>query len=127
MSDRPAAISSHESYLTLAEASKLLPPIHGRRIHVSTLWRWCHKGRYGITLEYACMGRRMVTTYEAIQRFFIALAKHDISQCESSYPSVRRKTMRCTPAQRQRAMDEANAILVRAKIIPAARREPAPP
>lgn len=109
----------NEQLITLTEASKMLPSIGGKHIHVSTLWRWCRIGRYGITLEYVCMGRRIMTTYAAIQRFFIALTQPK----QSPAVSYRRKTKPRTTAQRQREMDEATAILVRAGIIPLTSRE----
>jgi hypothetical protein len=67
----------NEKLITLTEASKLLPQVNGKRIHVSTLWRWCHKGHRGIRLEYLRVGIKIATSFEALQRFLIALTKLD--------------------------------------------------
>ena len=115
-----------EKLITLTEASKLLPQVDGKRIHVSTLWRWCRRGRHGITLDYLRVGSKIVTTQEAMQRFFIALTQLDENHPQAFIStSVRRKNKPRSQAQRQREMDEANAILVRAGIIQPARQEAA--
>lgn len=118
----------NETLLTLAEASKLLPRVSGKRIHVSTLWRWCKKGLHGTRLEYLRVGSKIVTTSEALQRFFSTLAKLDENQPQyPTYKPARMRNRRNSDASRQRDIDDAQSVLVRAKIIPTAPREVAKP
>jgi hypothetical protein len=42
----------------------------GKRINVSTLWRWATVGVRGITLETIMAGGTRATSLEAIERFF---------------------------------------------------------
>lgn len=65
-------------YLTLAEASKLVPG----RPHPSCLWRWCRKGvqtRGGerIRLQHHRLGSRIFVTLEWLRLFGEELAKAD--------------------------------------------------
>ena len=66
-----------ENLITLAEAAEHLPRINGRRIHVSSLHRWRVNGIRGIRLETRRLGRRVVTSVEALERFSRALAELD--------------------------------------------------
>jgi hypothetical protein len=111
----------NETLVTLTEAAKLLPRISQNKVHVSTLWRWCHIGLWGVYLEYLYVGGRITTSLEALQRFFIALTENSHRTKKSSCLKNRRHL---SDAARQRSIDEANAILVRAGIArPSARRE----
>jgi len=60
-----------EKLLTLAEASRRLPAVDGRRVSLTTLWRWCTKGvgPVKVKLDHVRIGRRMCTTEEAVHRF----------------------------------------------------------
>lgn len=58
-----------ESILGLVSASKHLPEIEGRRPHLSTVWRWIHRGIKGAKLESVRIGGRVYTSKEAIDRF----------------------------------------------------------
>ena len=59
-----------ERSLTLAEAAKLLPPLRGgKRVHLATLYRWVQRGVAGVRLESVRLGRTVVTSREALQRF----------------------------------------------------------
>ena len=109
-----------ETLLTLNEAAEQLPRISHKKVHVSTLWRWCHLGLNDIHLDYLNIGHRIFTSDEALQRFFIALTENSHRRKKSSY---RRNHRRSNTAARQRSIEEANAILVRAKIIQPAPRE----
>jgi len=46
-----------------------------RRLHISTLFRWCQRGIRGHRLEYVQMGGTKVTTEAALQRFFARLSE----------------------------------------------------
>ena len=59
-----------EQLLTLSEAARALPRLRGdRKVHVSTLYRWIKRGVRGVRLESVKIGRTLVTSREALQRF----------------------------------------------------------
>jgi hypothetical protein len=59
-----------EPLITMAEAARFTPSRRaGRRVAVSTVWRWATNGVSGVKLETACMGGSRFTTREALQRF----------------------------------------------------------
>lgn len=66
-------ILDQEQGLTLAQAAKSLPGSPSP----STVWRWCRRGVGGVRLEYRRMGRNIVTTRAAIQRFVDELTRRD--------------------------------------------------
>jgi len=104
-------------YLTLSQAAKRLPRTNGRRIHSSTLWRWCRKGCKGVRLPYFRVGRSIMVTEDGLNRFFTELAKVDDTSGSSNFKSNRRKRRRPTNLKRQRAIQESEVILRRAKIL----------
>jgi len=69
--------TTRETLLTLAQAAKAIPAIDGRRLHVSSLWRWARKGLNGTRLDYVRVGRRVLTSRESLDRFFNAVAAAD--------------------------------------------------
>lgn len=100
-------------WITLTEAAKLLPRIDGRKVAVSTLWRWCRKGLRGVTLEYTRVGRRICTSHQALLRFFTQLAEHDDRRPPKTPAHLtRRRPISARRRQRQlaaadRALEEA--------------------
>ena len=108
-----------ENLITLQEASRLLPRVNGKRINLSTLWRWCRKGLRGVNLEYLRVGSKIVTTHEAMQRFFTVLAQADKTGQTSSTANRKHRPRPTNSAARQQALAEANTILVRAGILKA--------
>ena len=68
---------ANEKPLTLSQAARMLPELGGRPLHPSTIWRWCRKGVGGVKLEYCKIGRRIVTTKEAVVRFSNNVAEAD--------------------------------------------------
>lgn len=104
-------------YLTLTDATKILPRKNGSRIHPSTLWRWCRLGCKGIRLQYVRVGRAVMVTESGLNQFFSSLAAVDFTQKSQPEhrPTIRKRQQRSQ--YRQTAIDEANAILVRAGII----------
>ncbi len=110
--------TSLSPYLTLSEAAKRLPRNNGRRVHTSTLWRWCRKGCHGVKLQYVRIGRSIRVTEAGLNHFFTELAKLDTAAPASSARGTsRRKRRRTTDAQRQAAQHDAEAVLRRAKIL----------
>ena len=109
------AIDIHnETIVSLTEATKILPKVNGKRPAISTLWRWCRKGLHGVHLEYVRVGRNIVTSREALNRFFVALAEAD-KPLDNAQPA-KPKSAQTKPARRQRALDAADQVLERAGI-----------
>ena len=72
-----------DSPLTLTEAAAVVPALRGKRLHVSTLWRWARRGckaRNGqiVRLEHGRVGGQITTTRAALDRFYVALAENDL-------------------------------------------------
>lgn len=102
-----------EEILSLAEATRALPKIDGKRPHISTLWRWARKGLCGVQLEYVRLGRRICTSREALSRFAQHLAEADGEPAEHRAISKSRPR---TEAQRREAVARAEAELEAAGI-----------
>jgi hypothetical protein len=98
-----------EDALTLTEACKVLPRgRNGARPQLSTLLRWILEGVRGldgrlVRLEAVRLGRKWVTSRQALQRFTAALT----STLENSPTPPRPRT----PGQRQRASERAEREL----------------
>jgi len=104
-------------YFTLTEASHRLPRVDGRRIHPSTVWRWCRKGLYGVSLEYIRVGHKVMVNAEGLNRFFTKLAQADEEAMkEPSLKRPRRRKSRSIRSQQQ-SQEEAQALLRRAGIL----------
>ena len=74
-----------DDVLRLSEAAKILPRgRHGKKIHVSTLWRWACQGVRGVRLETVRMGGVIYTSKEALQRFFAQLDSPQIQPPKDS-------------------------------------------
>jgi len=110
------SISKDEKLITLTEATKMLPRVNGKRMNVSTTWRWCKKGLGGINLEYVRVGQKIATSSEALNRFFVSLADADKVKQFSSDVHLPRKPRRPSDLARQKSIEEADEILVRAGI-----------
>ena len=101
--------------LSLATAARTLPTIDGRRVHVSTLWRWCRRGLHGICLEYARVGGRIVVTTRTINEFVNRLSAADSTSpvtLVSAPPTARKRSAK----QRQRDIERAECELSAAGI-----------
>ena len=111
------AIDIHkETLMTLEQASQMLPLVRSTKIHTSTLWRWCKRGFRGVYLEYAHLGRRIVTSSEALGRFFAALAELDSKPMPPAVAKRRRLRPRSSD-KRLQEIEAANATLRRAGIL----------
>ena len=111
----PANIARGEELLSLTEATKVMPKVNGKRPAVSTLWRWCRRGLNGVRLEYLRIGRNIVTSREALDRFFAALAAADAPLAERPRLQVSLPT-KINDKARQRSIDDAERILQEAGI-----------
>ena len=106
-----------ENLVSLAEAAALLPRIAGKRIAISTLFRWCSRGLRCVRLEHLRIGRRIFTTRAALQQFFLALAElDDRDETQHRIKSSSPKRRPPTSPQRRRAIAEAEAVLKEAGI-----------
>lgn len=99
-----------EAVMSLREAANSVPTIDGKKVHLSTIWRWARKGLNGVYLEHVRIGRRVCTSRQAISRFVNALAEKDaesISHTTSPCPPNNAQT----PKVRQAQIHEANRSL----------------
>lgn len=96
---------SREKIITLNEAARLVPTVNGKRVHVSSVWRWALKGVGGVHLEYGRLGRRIVTSHEAMGRFMNALASKDAQLIDISAGKA------STRAQHNTSIRDAEKIL----------------
>jgi hypothetical protein len=101
--------------LTLAEAARLLPRIEGRKISISTIFRWTQRGLRGVRLSHLRIGRRIVTSHSALLEFFNRLSELDEltpPDTRSRPKGLRRRPI--TSRQRQRALADADEVLKKA-------------
>ena len=92
-----------EHVLTLAETAKILPRRRaGRKVHISTIYRWATRGLRGIRLETVQIGGTACTTREALQRFF-----DDLKRAVHAKPSTRPQRSRC----RESGIEQAERLL----------------
>ena len=64
-----------EGAISLNKAAREFPPIDGKRPSPCSVWRWARVGVRGVRLQYAMIGRRIVTSKPALSRFAAALAE----------------------------------------------------
>lgn len=112
---------TRDELLTLPEAARTLPRVGGKRPSCTTLWRWCCKGigPDRIRLEHVRVGRRVVTTREALGRFMAATAEAAADRLTppAAMPAPKPRTR--TDKQRQRAVADAMAELRAAGVVDA--------
>jgi hypothetical protein len=111
---------NQETLYTLTEAAKHLPTLNGRKVSVSTMWRWCAKGIRGVHLDHVRIGRRICTSVEALNRFANALAEQARENLttppETITPANSRRASNARPVSRatlERANREAAELLDR--------------
>jgi len=110
-------IGMEDDLITLAQAARLLPRIDGKKVAISTIWRWCRNGLRGERLEYVRVGRKICTSPEALHRFFTKPTEADTHlppDTRSLPPGMKRPLI--TSKQRQKALAEAEKVLRRAGI-----------
>lgn len=89
-----------EHCFRLTEAPKHVPLRNGRRVHVSTLFRWAQRGVRGCKLEAIRIGGALHTSQQALQRFAEQLTAGD-------QDDVTREDTTAAAANRQAAEAEA--------------------
>lgn len=67
------AISLREQVVALCDLSQHLPPRDGKRVHISTVYRWADRGINGVRLSTLRIGGTRYTSIEAVERFIAAL------------------------------------------------------
>lgn len=100
-----------ENLLTLAQAAKSLPKFNGKRVACSTVYRWIVYGLEGRKLEALRIGRRYMTSLEALDRFFRGLG--DLPPKPRRPCSAPTRSTFCprTPKEREKAVARAEARL----------------
>lgn len=73
-----------EDTLTLPEAAKVVAEILGHRPDRSSLYRWCMRGVKGVKLDHVRIGNRVVTSRQALTRFFDAQTSRSASDFVAS-------------------------------------------
>ena len=84
MTDRQEPILSHECCLTLPQAAAILPEIAGVAVSRTTIWRWAVKGIDGVVLETFVLGKRLITSREALLRFATRLETNSLERSANS-------------------------------------------
>lgn len=81
-----------ENLIALRDLPEKLPKRHGKRIHISTVYRWAQRGlRGGIRLETVKVGGGRYTSQEAVHRFVEAVTRHDGGAAAEDEPEVKRR------------------------------------
>jgi len=96
--------------MTLNEVCRALPPLDGRKLHPSTVWRWCRSGVAGVRLPFRRIGRRLVIDPADLERFTldVAAASLDPQSRPAREPVAPRDR---SPEDRARAAAEAESEL----------------
>lgn len=100
----------NEGVYTFTQISKRLPTFNGKRVHVSTIHRWCRKGVKGVRLEFRVLGGRLVTSMEAVDRFSKALSELETESVLGAFP--RRVSVSEKERRRRAEMEKAEAYLI---------------
>ncbi len=100
-----------ERLYTFSEIAAVLPRINGKKIHVSTLHRWCRRGVRGVQLEFRMLGGRMLTSVEAVERF-----SRQLAECERQPRPYARRSTREDSRRREERINQAQRILDEAGI-----------
>ncbi len=60
----------NEQLIHPTEVASYLPVQKGKKLNVSTVYRWFQRGLAGYRLECVCVGGTRYTSIEAVNRFF---------------------------------------------------------
>jgi hypothetical protein len=80
MPDKESAVSRilSEDVLTLEQACDELARITGQKPCRQTLTRWVHRGAGGVRLDGVRIGNQILTSKQALNRFFVARTANTI-------------------------------------------------
>lgn len=93
---------TNETLILPTEASKILPKQKGKKLNVSTVYRWMQTGLRGHRLEFICIGGTRFTSHEALNRFF-----HRVTDATTGNTST---TQRSNAKSAKQAADELDKI-----------------
>jgi hypothetical protein len=94
--------TKQEEFFSLRDVARLLPKrSDGKNIHLNTVYRWATAGLRGVVLETTPMGGRLMTTKDAVSRFFQQLGY------------ARRRQAQPMAETRKRSIEEAKSNLRR--------------
>jgi hypothetical protein len=79
-----------EALLELKQVPNIVPGRAGKPVSPATVYRWATKGLNGARLQTVQVGSRMVTSKEAIDRFFAELTAIRAEQLGEPSPVMRR-------------------------------------
>lgn len=97
----------HETTFPLTHAAKRAELIIGRRLALSTFYRWAGRGCKGVRLETRMLGGTRYTSEEALQRFFDRLtAVTDADRTAQVAPEPRRNRL-AERVHAERVLDDA--------------------
>lgn len=111
-----------ETSLTLSEATAAVPKLRGKKLHVSTLWRWCRRGckaRNGaiVRLAHRRVGGTLTTTHADLNNFFDALAAADLQSFMADDAPHTAATPKSTPTPKPSPPGTRRAAIARAEAI----------
>ncbi len=87
-----------EEIISLAEACSLVPGSSpGKRLHISTIYRWTETGARGVKLQTVQVGGKRCTTRAFINQFI-----EELSKPEKVQATKERIVMRCHSGRRGR-------------------------
>lgn len=69
-----------ESLIPLSEVPKILPTRKGKRVHISTVFRWMRSGARGKVLDTILVGGIRYTSREELSRFVRAGSEGEVRQ-----------------------------------------------
>ncbi len=92
-----------ESLADLATWDRIPRRRRGKKLHVSTLFRWASRGCRGVKLETTRVGGTLCSSKDALQRFFDRLSALDSRGASEAVSPYRRESAI------RRAADELNA------------------
>ncbi len=96
---------TNETLIKPTEASKIVSKqkgAKGKKLNVSTVYRWMQTGLRGHRLEFICIGGTRFTSHEALNRFF-----HRVTDATTGNAST---TQRSNAKSAKQAADELDKI-----------------
>src|SRR4051794_16501125 len=96
---------TNEAVFPVTEIGKRLP---GRPVH-STVYRWCVDGLEGVMLEHLALGRKLITSVEAVERF-----SRQVAAARAARRAARAVQVAASPVAPSSAAEHADAELAAA-------------
>ena len=77
--------------IPINEVPRRLPRRGGKKVHISTVWRWVNRGVRGVKLESLTIGGRRYVRPEALEVFLEALNRPQTAAPQPQQPTQRRR------------------------------------